>query len=79
MRDAAVRVAGEELALFSARVDLLVVGSRGYGPIRSLMLGGTAVYLASSAQCPLLVLPRAEDEAAGLEEGSGTSRADVSA
>ena len=54
--------AGEELAEFSARVDVLVVGSRGYGPIRSLMLGGTAVHLASSAQCPLLVLPRAEDE-----------------
>ena len=71
--------AGEELALFSARVDVLVVGSRGYGPIRSLMLGSTAVHLAGSAHCPLLVLPRAEDEAAGLEVGAGTSRADVSA
>jgi len=71
--------AGEELAEFSARVDVLVVGSRGYGPIRSLMLGGTAVHLASSAQCPLLVLPRAEDDATGLDEGAGTSRADVSA
>ena len=71
--------AGEELAAFSAGVDVLVVGSRGYGPIRSLMLGGTAVHLASSAQCPLLVLPRATDEAGGLEEGSGSSRADVSA
>jgi nucleotide-binding universal stress UspA family protein len=55
-------LAGEELALFSDRVDVLVVGSRGYGPIRSLMLGGTAVHLASSAHCPLLVLPRVEDE-----------------
>jgi nucleotide-binding universal stress UspA family protein len=54
--------AGEELAEFSARVDVLVVGSRGYGPIRSLMLGSTAVHLASNAHCPLLVLPRAEDE-----------------
>jgi nucleotide-binding universal stress UspA family protein len=51
-------LAGEELVLFSARVDLLVIGSRGYGPIRSLMLGGTAVHLASNARCPLLVLPR---------------------
>jgi nucleotide-binding universal stress UspA family protein len=50
--------AGEELATFSADVDLLVVGSRGYGPIRSLMLGSTAVHLASNAACPLLVLPR---------------------
>jgi len=51
-------LAGEELALFSSRVDLLVLGSRGYGPNRSLMLGGTAVHLASNARCPLLVLPR---------------------
>lgn len=51
-------LAGEELALFSARVNLLVIGSRGYGPIRTLMLGGTAVHLAASARCPLVVLPR---------------------
>ena len=69
--------AGEELARFSASLDLLVVGSRGYGPIRSLMLGSTAVHLASSAECPLLVLPRDEDDAPGLEEGSGTSEAYV--
>lgn len=54
-------VAGEELALFSTRVDLLVIGSRGYGPIRTLMLGGTAVSLARSARCPLLVLPRPDE------------------
>ena len=58
-------LAGEELALFSARVDLLVVGSRGYGPIRSLMLGGTAVHLASNARCPLVVLPRLASDGAG--------------
>jgi len=49
---------GEELAAFSAEVDILIVGSRGYGPIRSLMFGSTAVHLASNAACPLLVLPR---------------------
>jgi nucleotide-binding universal stress UspA family protein len=54
-------IAGEELAAFGARVDLLVVGSRGYGPIRRLMLGGTAAHLASNARCPLLVLPRLAD------------------
>jgi len=56
-----VGLAGEELASFGAGVDLLVVGSRGYGPIRSLMLGTTATQLASSARCPLLVLPRFTD------------------
>jgi nucleotide-binding universal stress UspA family protein len=49
---------GEELAAFGARVDLLVVGSRGYGPLRRLMLGSTSEYLANHARCPLLVLPR---------------------
>jgi nucleotide-binding universal stress UspA family protein len=56
--DVGVGVAGEELAAFGAGVDLLVVGSRGYGPLRSLMLGTTATHLAGSARCPLLVLPR---------------------
>jgi nucleotide-binding universal stress UspA family protein len=58
-------IAGEELAAFGAHLDLLIVGSRGYGPIRRLMFGGTAAYLASNARCPLLVLPRlGEDEGA---------------
>jgi len=48
----------DELAAFSERVDLLVVGSRNYGPIRRLLLGSTSSSLASSARCPLLVLPR---------------------
>jgi nucleotide-binding universal stress UspA family protein len=53
--------AGEELAKFGDDLDLLVIGSRGYGPLRTLMLGSTATYLAGNAACPLLVLPR-EDE-----------------
>jgi len=56
-------VAGEELALFGERVDLLVVGSRGYGPIRRLMMGGVATHLASIAACPLVVLPRLGEDA----------------
>jgi len=56
-----VGIPGEELAVFGATVDLLVIGSRGYGPLRRLMLGGTAVHLAGNARCPLLVLPRPGD------------------
>jgi nucleotide-binding universal stress UspA family protein len=55
-----VGVAGEELEAFAADVDLLVIGSRGYGPLRRLMLGSTATHLAGNARCPLLVLPRAD-------------------
>jgi nucleotide-binding universal stress UspA family protein len=53
--------AGEELASFGEEVDLLVVGSRGYGPISRLMFGGVATHLASNAPCPLVVLPRLDD------------------
>jgi nucleotide-binding universal stress UspA family protein len=48
----------EELGLYSASVDLLVVGSRGYGPIGRLMHGSTSRHLAHTARSPLLVLPR---------------------
>ncbi|MGH2833880.1 MAG: universal stress protein [Solirubrobacteraceae bacterium] len=49
----------EELATFGEEVDLLLVGSRHYGPARHLMLGSTAKHLTRTARCPLLVLPRA--------------------
>jgi nucleotide-binding universal stress UspA family protein len=51
-------LAGEELAAFSKDVDLLVVGSRGYGPVRRLMLGSTSNYLQRHARGPLLILRR---------------------
>jgi nucleotide-binding universal stress UspA family protein len=51
-------LAGEELAAFGDQVDILVVGSRGYGPIKRLVLGSTSDYLQRHARCPLLVLPR---------------------
>jgi nucleotide-binding universal stress UspA family protein len=51
---------GEELAQFGDEVDLLVVGSRSYGPVRRLVLGSTSDYLERHARCSLLVLPRTE-------------------
>jgi nucleotide-binding universal stress UspA family protein len=54
-------VPGEELARFGDEVDLLVCGSRGYGPIRRLILGSTSNYLARHARCSLLVIPREAD------------------
>jgi len=50
---------GEELAAYSASVDLLIVGSRGYGPVGRLVHGSTSEQLARTARCPLLVLTRA--------------------
>ena len=38
--------------------DLLVVGSRGYGALRRVMLGSVSAELMRSAPCPVLVMPR---------------------
>jgi nucleotide-binding universal stress UspA family protein len=51
-------LAGEELAAFAKEVDLLVVGSRSYGPIRRLINGSTSAYLQRHSRSSLLVLPR---------------------
>ena len=55
-------IPAEELTLYSASVDLLVVGSRDYGPIGRLVHGSTSRQLARSVRCPLLVLTRAARE-----------------
>ncbi|HSO98049.1 MAG TPA: universal stress protein, partial [Solirubrobacteraceae bacterium] len=52
----------EELALYGASLDLLVIGSRGYGPRKRLVHGSTASHLARRARCPLLVLTRSARE-----------------
>ena len=64
--------AAEELALYSASLDLLVVGSRGYGPLGRMMHGSTSRKLTRMARCPLLVLPRsARVMADGAAEKTG--------
>jgi nucleotide-binding universal stress UspA family protein len=55
--------ARELLADESAGVDLLVVGSRGYGPLRAVLLGSVSSALVRSAQSPLVVVPRGADGA----------------
>ena len=59
---------GEELAELGDQVDLLVVGSRNYGPMRRLVLGSTSDYLAHHARCSLLVMPRMADKSEPAEE-----------
>lgn len=49
----------EELVAFGDHLDLLVVGSRGYGPLGRLFHGSVSGYLARHAPCPLLIMPRA--------------------
>lgn len=50
--------ADDVLEAQSAELDLLVVGSRGYGPRGAVLLGSTSSHLARTARCPLLVTPR---------------------
>lgn len=50
--------AGNELADVSGAFDLLVTGSRAYGPLRRTLLGSTTRKLIENAACPVLVMPR---------------------
>jgi len=53
-------------ALDERDADLLVCGSRAYGPVRRVLLGGVASQLVRRAACPILVVPRgAGDSLAG--------------
>lgn len=40
--------------------DLLVAGSRGYGPVMRVLLGSVSTQLIHMAPCPVLVVPRPE-------------------
>lgn len=50
--------AGSALAEATAGLDLMLVGSRGYGPLRRTLLGSAGVRLVHHAACPVVVLPR---------------------
>ena len=53
----------EKLAEAASPGSILVVGSRGYGPVRRVLLGSVSTELMRSAPCPVLVHPRgAENE-----------------
>jgi nucleotide-binding universal stress UspA family protein len=41
-------------------VELLFVGSRGYGPVSRVLLGSISRKLSTQAPCPLLVVPRGD-------------------
>jgi nucleotide-binding universal stress UspA family protein len=48
----------DELTRASGRLDLLILGSRSYGPIRRVLLGGTSVRVMRSSACPVVIVPR---------------------
>ena len=58
--------AGQQLRQHVGAEDVLVLGSRGYGPVRSVLLGSVAKNVAASCPCPVIVVPRgAEAPASG--------------
>jgi nucleotide-binding universal stress UspA family protein len=51
----------EVLVERSRDLDLLIAGSRGYGPLGAVLLGSTTHDLARLAHCPILITPRGRE------------------
>jgi nucleotide-binding universal stress UspA family protein len=72
-------------------LDLLVLGSRGYGPVRRVLLGSVSTELVRSAPCPVLLVPRsvefdpsaggmaAHDELSDVSKPGGPARTPAAA
>ena len=75
--DAFVDDPADALIAVSQNLDLLICGSRGYGPRRAVVLGGVSRRLAAEAHCPVIVLPRGVESAleALLAEAPGAATA----
>ena len=61
VRGEGVRLAGdpaEHLIARSEGMDLMVIGSRGYGPLHAVLAGGVSGRVARGAHCPVIVVPR---------------------
>jgi len=69
-----------ELIEASRTLDLLVLGSRGHGPMRRLLLGSVSTHVVRACACPLLLLPHGADAFASDAAGGAAAppeRADV--
>jgi nucleotide-binding universal stress UspA family protein len=55
------------------RLDVLVVGSRSFGPVRRVLLGTTSDQLVNRAHCPVVVVPRGAGAERGAEPAAGTA------
>jgi nucleotide-binding universal stress UspA family protein len=54
----AIGEAVHELAAQSEDLDVLIAGSRGYGPHRAVLAGSVSGRLVRKAACPVIVVPR---------------------
>jgi nucleotide-binding universal stress UspA family protein len=51
-----------ELGRAGEHLDLLVLGSRGYGPVRRVLLGSVSAKAVRHVRCPMLIVPRGTGE-----------------
>lgn len=49
------------LVRLSEHLDMLVCGSRGYGPVRAVLLGAVSRRVVTEARCPVTVVPRGRE------------------
>lgn len=61
----------EALLEAAAGADLIVIGSRGYGPIRGVLLGSVSMDVLRSASCPVITFPRGAGQPAHGEDSPG--------
>jgi nucleotide-binding universal stress UspA family protein len=59
----------------SRELDLLMIGSRGYGPVRHVLMGGVSSAITHGAHCPVLVVPRGVSEPFGAPAPIAASQA----
>jgi nucleotide-binding universal stress UspA family protein len=62
-----------ELSARSAELDLLVLGSRGYGPLGRVLMGSVSAGVLRDCSCPLVVIPRPDGGREGDRLRAATS------
>src|SRR3954452_9746338 len=60
--DVLVADAADGLVAASQNIDLLIMGSRGLGPKRAVLLGSVSRRVAERSACPVVILPRGATE-----------------
>ncbi len=59
----------DHIVLIAEHLDLLVLGSRAYGPLRATLLGSVSASVTARATCPTIVVPRGVKASLGALTG----------